>query len=186
MLILLIAPTAGIYPWGVAGSFGQVAMESSAVTSLRSVVDRVQQAAERSGRLPERVKVVAVSKTKPVSVIRQVYDAGHRCFGENYVQEIIEKAPQVSLSSHLLISSSFFFSEFGRAAGASYFHFFFFGISSNTKGVCFVSREKLVFIFIFIFYFLFFSMRHFVEQQRGFFFFKRKVGFHFHFFFFSF
>lgn len=65
------------------------------VTSLRSVVDRVRQAAERSSRQPERVQVVAVSKTKPVSLIRQVYDAGHRCFGENYVQEIIEKAPQL-------------------------------------------------------------------------------------------
>jgi uncharacterized pyridoxal phosphate-containing UPF0001 family protein len=41
------------------------------------------------------VRVVAVSKTKPVGVIRGVYDAGQRCFGENYVQELIDKAPQV-------------------------------------------------------------------------------------------
>jgi uncharacterized pyridoxal phosphate-containing UPF0001 family protein len=41
------------------------------------------------------VRVVAVSKTKPVGVVRGVYDAGHRCFGENYVQELIDKAPQV-------------------------------------------------------------------------------------------
>jgi uncharacterized pyridoxal phosphate-containing UPF0001 family protein len=44
------------------------------------------------------VRVVAVSKTKPVGVIRGVYDAGHRCFGENYVQELIDKASQVSLA----------------------------------------------------------------------------------------
>lgn len=70
-------------------------MECATITSLRSVVDRVQQAAERSGRPADRVKVVAVSKTKPVSLIRQVYDAGQRCFGENYVQELLDKAPQL-------------------------------------------------------------------------------------------
>ncbi|KAK8496679.1 hypothetical protein V6N12_063939 [Hibiscus sabdariffa] len=32
---------------------------------------------------------------RPVSLLRQVYDAGHRCFGENYVQELVEKAPQL-------------------------------------------------------------------------------------------
>jgi uncharacterized pyridoxal phosphate-containing UPF0001 family protein len=40
--------------------------------------------------------VVAVGMTKPVSLLQQLYDAGHRCFGENYVQEFITKAPQVS------------------------------------------------------------------------------------------
>ncbi|XP_024926472.3 uncharacterized protein LOC107432660 isoform X1 [Ziziphus jujuba] len=70
------------------------AVEGVAVTALRSVLLRARQAAERSGRDPGRVKVVAVSKTKPVSLIRQVYDAGHRRFGENYVQEIVNKAPQ--------------------------------------------------------------------------------------------
>ncbi|XP_058095161.1 uncharacterized protein LOC131240742 [Magnolia sinica] len=71
------------------------AMESAAVTALRSVLQRAHQAAERSGRPAERVRVVAVSKTKPVSLVRQVYDAGHRCFGENYVQELVDKAPQL-------------------------------------------------------------------------------------------
>ncbi len=36
--------------------------------------------------------LVAVSKTKPVAAIKEVYDAGHRIFGENYVQELTEKA----------------------------------------------------------------------------------------------
>lgn len=71
------------------------AVEGAAVTALRSVLLRVRQAAERSGRQAEGIRVVAVSKTKPVSLVRQVYDAGHRYFGENYVQEIIDKAPQV-------------------------------------------------------------------------------------------
>ncbi|XP_042477510.1 pyridoxal phosphate homeostasis protein-like [Macadamia integrifolia] len=71
------------------------AMDSAAVTNLRSVFHRVQLAAERSGRKADQIRVVAASKTKPVSLIRQVYDAGHCCFGENYVQEIVEKAPQL-------------------------------------------------------------------------------------------
>ncbi|KAF9588209.1 hypothetical protein IFM89_008279 [Coptis chinensis] len=70
-------------------------MESTAITSLRSVMQRVKQSAEKSGRASNQVRVVAVSKTKPVSIINQVYQIGHRCFGENYVQEIIEKAPQL-------------------------------------------------------------------------------------------
>ncbi|XP_050214743.1 uncharacterized protein LOC126665858 [Mercurialis annua] len=71
------------------------AMNEVAAMALRSVLQRVQQAAERSGRGSQQIRVVAVSKTKPVSILRQVYDAGHRCFGENYVQELIEKAPQL-------------------------------------------------------------------------------------------
>lgn len=82
------------------------ATDGVAATALRSVIQRVHQAAERSGRPPDRIRIVAVSKTKPVSVIRQVYEAGHRCFGENYVQEIVEKAAQVPLFSSL---SAFFF-----------------------------------------------------------------------------
>lgn len=71
------------------------AMEGVAASALRSVIHRVSQAAERAGRRPDQVKVVAVSKTKPLSLLREVYDAGHRCFGENYVQEVVEKAPQL-------------------------------------------------------------------------------------------
>ncbi|KAJ8432583.1 hypothetical protein Cgig2_008668 [Carnegiea gigantea] len=71
------------------------AMKGAASLALRSVLHRVSQAAERSGRRPDQVKVVAVSKTKPVCLLREVYDAGHRCFGENYVQELVEKAPQL-------------------------------------------------------------------------------------------
>ncbi|EOY12273.1 Pyridoxal phosphate-dependent enzyme, YBL036C type isoform 3, partial [Theobroma cacao] len=78
------------------------AVEGAAVTALRSVLLRVRHAAERAGTRPERVRTVAVSKTKPDSLIRQVYDAGHRCFGENYVQEIVQKAPQSNKAKTLL------------------------------------------------------------------------------------
>lgn len=70
-------------------------VESAAAQALRNVLHRVQRAAERSGRQSSQVRVVAVSKTKPVSLIREAYDAGHRHFGENYVQELLDKAPQL-------------------------------------------------------------------------------------------
>ncbi|KAJ8761793.1 hypothetical protein K2173_004607 [Erythroxylum novogranatense] len=71
------------------------AMDGVAAAALRSVLQRVKFAAERAGRVPQQIRVVAVSKTKPVSALQQVYDAGHRCFGENYVQELVEKAPKL-------------------------------------------------------------------------------------------
>lgn len=77
---------------------------SVAAEALRSVFHRVHQATERCGRGSGQMRLVAVSKTKPVSLIRQVYDAGHRCFGENYVQELVEKAPQVPVKIEFLIS----------------------------------------------------------------------------------
>lgn len=44
-----------------------------------------------TSQLPEHVTLVAVSKTKPVSDLMQAYDAGHRIFGENKIQEMVEK-----------------------------------------------------------------------------------------------
>lgn len=40
-------------------------------------------------------RLVAVSKTKPVELIKALYDAGHRDFGENYIQELVTKAPEL-------------------------------------------------------------------------------------------
>jgi pyridoxal phosphate enzyme (YggS family) len=40
-----------------------------------------------------KAMLVAVSKTKPVEDIRDLYEAGHRAFGENYVQELVAKQP---------------------------------------------------------------------------------------------
>ena len=45
--------------------------------------------------LPEHVTLVAVSKTKPVSDLMEAYGAGQRIFGENKVQEMVEKQPQM-------------------------------------------------------------------------------------------
>lgn len=43
----------------------------------------------------KKVSLVAVSKTKPVSDIRELYNLGQRDFGENYVQELVDKQPQL-------------------------------------------------------------------------------------------
>jgi uncharacterized pyridoxal phosphate-containing UPF0001 family protein len=73
----------------------RVAESAAALVALRNVMQRVQQACDHAHRPASQVRVVAVSKTKPVSMIQEVYDGGHRHFGENYVQEFLEKAPQV-------------------------------------------------------------------------------------------
>ncbi|KAI7835585.1 hypothetical protein COHA_010507 [Chlorella ohadii] len=59
------------------------------------VTARLQAAAARAGRADRLPRLVAVSKTKPVEAVQEAYDAGHRAFGENYVQELVEKAPQL-------------------------------------------------------------------------------------------
>ena len=46
-------------------------------------------------KIPEHVKLVAVSKTKPVSDILLAYNNGHKIFGENKAQELINKQPQL-------------------------------------------------------------------------------------------
>jgi pyridoxal phosphate enzyme (YggS family) len=51
-------------------------------------------AAVKAG-IPPGVTLVAVSKTRSVAEIRALYDLGHRAFGENYPQELREKAPQL-------------------------------------------------------------------------------------------
>lgn len=59
--------------------------------NLHEVQENIRKACERSGRNPEEVTLIAVSKTKPVSDIEQIYAAGIREFGENKVQEMNDK-----------------------------------------------------------------------------------------------
>ncbi len=61
--------------------------------NLIEVWRRIREAAERSGRDPMDVTLIAVSKTKPVSDIEIAYNLGVRDFGENHVQELMEKIP---------------------------------------------------------------------------------------------
>ena len=56
--------------------------------------------------LPWQVRLVAVSKTKPVEMLKEAYDAGHRVFGENYVQVDSLGRKQLNEVLELLISKA--------------------------------------------------------------------------------
>ncbi|MCD7868527.1 MAG: YggS family pyridoxal phosphate-dependent enzyme [Clostridiales bacterium] len=59
------------------------------------VLKNIEAACRRAGRDPEEVTLIAVSKTKPVEMLQEVYNAGARVFGENKVQEIMDKYDQM-------------------------------------------------------------------------------------------
>jgi hypothetical protein len=59
--------------------------------NIAAVRERIANAARRSGRNPEDIALMAVSKTQPPQQIREAYNAGQRLFGENRVQEFISK-----------------------------------------------------------------------------------------------
>lgn len=63
---------------------------------LAAVHERIRQAAERAGRDPAAVRLVAVSKTRPAADVEAAAQAGQRLFGENYVQELVAKATAVT------------------------------------------------------------------------------------------
>ena len=62
---------------------------------LDDVRERIEKACIRAGRKPEEVTLIAVSKTKPVPMLEEAYESGARDFGENKVQEIIAKGPEL-------------------------------------------------------------------------------------------
>ena len=64
--------------------------------SLQAVRQRLARAVERAGRLPSSVRLVAVSKTRPAEDVRAAFDAGQAEFGENRVQEALEKIAATS------------------------------------------------------------------------------------------
>ncbi len=59
--------------------------------NIIQVENNIKNACKRAGRKPEDVTLIAVSKTKPVSMLTQAYESGCRHFGENKVQELVEK-----------------------------------------------------------------------------------------------
>jgi hypothetical protein len=63
--------------------------------NLQAVRQRIARAAAAAGREPRDVTLLAVSKTHPPARIEQALAAGQRAFGENYVQEAIEKMDAV-------------------------------------------------------------------------------------------
>jgi pyridoxal phosphate enzyme (YggS family) len=61
-----------------------------------AVRERVERAARAAKRDPESIRLVAVSKRQPASAVREAYRLGLRAFGENYAQELVAKAGEVS------------------------------------------------------------------------------------------
>lgn len=59
--------------------------------NLKAVEEEIEKACERAGRKREEITLIAVSKTKPISMLQEIYDEGIRDFGENKVQELSMK-----------------------------------------------------------------------------------------------
>ncbi len=74
------------------------------VDQLQTVRNEITEACKRSGRDPKEVTLIAVSKTKPVSMIEEAIEAGQTVFGENKVQELCSKYEVLpkNLSWHLI------------------------------------------------------------------------------------
>lgn len=67
-------------------------MKTKITSRLDDVNRRIAALATTAGRDPENVRLIAVSKTIDCERIREAYDAGQRHFGENRIQELVEKA----------------------------------------------------------------------------------------------
>ncbi len=67
-------------------------MHNNIAERLTSAYQQMAEITAKCQREPSTAQLIAVSKTKPVADIEEAYAAGQRAFGENYVQELVEKA----------------------------------------------------------------------------------------------
>ena len=70
-------------------------MDNIIKDNINAVREKILEAEKRAGRKSDEVRLIAVSKTKPVTMLREAYDEGIRDFGENKVQEIVDKYPRL-------------------------------------------------------------------------------------------
>ncbi|MCM1128450.1 MAG: YggS family pyridoxal phosphate-dependent enzyme [Alistipes senegalensis] len=82
---------------------------SSLIANWQAVQGRIANAAEKAGRVPGSVRLLAVSKTCPPEAVIEAARAGQQAFGENYEQEALEKmqaiqqcAPELRLEWHFI------------------------------------------------------------------------------------
>lgn len=68
-------------------------------TALQAVIQRIEAACLAAGRAPDSVRLIAVSKTFPATAVADVARCGQQAFGENYVQEAIDKMAELSALS---------------------------------------------------------------------------------------
>ena len=74
----------------------QVASNLDVASALGAVQTRITTVTRAAGRMPEEVRLLAVSKTFPASAVRAAHAAGQTAFGENYVQEGVAKATELA------------------------------------------------------------------------------------------
>jgi len=82
---------------------------SSIQQNIKDIISQIENAQQKCGRTPDSVQLLAVSKTKPAEAILEAAHAGQRCFGENYVQEGVNKVlyfqehhPELELEWHFI------------------------------------------------------------------------------------
>lgn len=68
--------------------------------NLLNLEEQIVQTCKRSGRAREEITLIAVSKTKPIEMLKEAYQTGIRNFGENKVQELCEKYEQLPKDIH--------------------------------------------------------------------------------------
>ncbi|TXJ04366.1 MAG: YggS family pyridoxal phosphate-dependent enzyme [Acinetobacter sp.] len=68
---------------------------NQALQSRQAVLGQIERACVHAQREPTSVQLLAVSKTHPCSSLRAMYSLGQQCFGENYLQEALEKIKQL-------------------------------------------------------------------------------------------
>lgn len=69
---------------------------STIAENIAKVGERIRAAAQASGRDLERIGLLAVSKTKPAAAVREAFAAGIHDFGENYLQEALDKQAELN------------------------------------------------------------------------------------------
>lgn len=73
--------------------------------NVQKVREIIEQAAARSGRKPEDIELMAVTKTMPAQAVSAAFDCGITLFGENRVQELLDKLPELEMtgrSAHII------------------------------------------------------------------------------------
>src|SRR5947209_8214567 len=78
---------------------------SSVEKNLEKVRSRIHAACERAKRDPASVRLIAVSKGQTPEKIRSAVNCGHHVFGENYVQELLEKRGEIARAQWHFIGS---------------------------------------------------------------------------------
>jgi pyridoxal phosphate enzyme (YggS family) len=80
-------------------------MTNGLAERILEVKDKIAVAALKSGRKPEQVKLIGVSKTKSISLLQEAFSYGQTIFGENYLQEALPKLDALPMAEWHFIGS---------------------------------------------------------------------------------